>query len=202
MIKINLLPFRAARRKENIRQQVSIFSLSFVLILVALISWVFLLSSEIGTLNRQITKTKQDLKKYNEINQEIASIQKKLAILNKKISIINVLELNRHEPVKIFDAMTKVVVPKQLWFTSLQSKEKTVDIKGIAMDNKTAAKFMTNLEEIGLFSQVKLKTLKHENLRNINLKSFEISCEKIPIETPELQLSEKTKITQRKKAKK
>jgi len=202
MIKINLLPFRAARRKENIRQQVSIFTLSFVLILVALISWVFLLSSEIGTLHRQIAKTKQDLEKFNKINQEIASIQKKLAILNKKISIIKVLELNRHEPVKLFDAMTKVVVPKQLWFTSLQAKGKTVDIKGIAMDNKTAAKFMTNLEEVGLFGQVKLKTLKHEKIRNINLKSFEISCTKIPVETPGSKLPGKAKTTQRKRAKK
>ena len=199
MIRINLLPFRAARKKENIRRQVSIFSLSFILILGVLVSWTFLLSGRVGALNRDIAKAKQDLQKYNKINQEIAEIQKKLEILRKKIAIIKVLELNRHEPVRIFDAMTKVVVPKQMWFTSLQAKEQSVDIKGITLDNKTAAQFMTNLENVGLFSQVRLINLKHETIQDINFKSFEVSCLKKVVKPPELDMPKPTGRTPQKK---
>ena len=41
MIRINLLPFRAARKKENIRRQVSIFllSLAFLLIILFYYNW-------------------------------------------------------------------------------------------------------------------------------------------------------------------
>ena len=34
MIRINLLPFRAARKKENVRRQVSVFLLSLVLVVI------------------------------------------------------------------------------------------------------------------------------------------------------------------------
>ncbi|HAR33905.1 MAG TPA: pilus assembly protein PilN, partial [Desulfobacter sp.] len=36
MIRINLLPFRLARKKENIRRQVSVFFLSLIFIFLAL----------------------------------------------------------------------------------------------------------------------------------------------------------------------
>ena len=38
MIRINLLPFRAARRRENVRRQTSIFFLSVVLVTIVPIS--------------------------------------------------------------------------------------------------------------------------------------------------------------------
>jgi len=41
MIRINLLPFRAARKKENIRRQISVFVLS-VVCLALLMGFVFL----------------------------------------------------------------------------------------------------------------------------------------------------------------
>ena len=63
---------------------------------------------------------------------------------------------------------------------------------------------MTNLEKTGLFSQVILKTLQHESIRDINVKSFEISCVKIPVLTPEMKITTEkpTKTPPKKKAKK
>jgi type IV pilus assembly protein PilN len=193
MIKINLLPFRAARRKENIRKQVSVFFLSFVLVLVVLIVWVFHLSNTIGDLNAKISYTKKELEKYKKINQEIASIKKRLEILNKKIAIIDSLEANRHEPVRLFDAMTQVLVPKRMWFSKLETKEKKVNIRGVVLDNKTAADFMTRLENSGLFSRVQLKTLKHQKVRGNNLKSFEITCNKKPLKKKTAEATQKKK---------
>ena len=50
MIRINLLPFRAARKKENIRRQVSIFLLSLVFLLIILFYYNSSLSSQIDGL--------------------------------------------------------------------------------------------------------------------------------------------------------
>ena len=51
MIRINLLPFRSARKKENIRRQLSIFVLSLILTVVAIFGVNLLLDSQIGDLN-------------------------------------------------------------------------------------------------------------------------------------------------------
>jgi type IV pilus assembly protein PilN len=180
MIRINLLPFRAARKKENIRRQVSIFLLSLAFLLIILFYYNWSLGSKIDGLNARIQQTKSELTEYDKINKEIEEIKNKLSNLNKKMDVMETLESNRFEPTRLLDMMTQVIVPKRMWFTSLQSADKLVKINGIALDNKTVADFMTRLEKSGLFSDVDLNTLKQQKVNNSNLKSFQISCVKKP----------------------
>ncbi len=72
--------------------------------------------------------------------------------------------------------MSLKVIAKRMWFTSFKSSVKTVEINGIALDNKTVADFMTRLQGSGLFSAVKLKTIKKTKIKDSDLKSFQISC--------------------------
>ena len=185
MIRINLLPFRAARKKENIRRQVSIFMLSLVFLLISFFYYNFSLSKKIDGLNANIKHTKTELEKYNKINDEIAQIKKKLNNLKKKVAVMKTLEANRFEPTRLMDVMTQVVVPKRMWFTHLESKENKVNINGIALDNKTVADFMVRLEDCGLFKEVDLKTLKRTKAKTADLKSFAISCIKKPFIAPD-----------------
>ena len=180
MIRINLLPFRAARKKENIRRQVSIFLLSLAFLLIILFYYNWSLGHTVDGLKTQIIQTKSELKEYDKINKEIAEIKKKLSNLKKKMVVMATLESNRFEPTRLLDTMTQAIVPKRMWFTSLQSAKKLVKINGIALDNKTVADFMTRLEKTGLFSDVNLNTLKQRKVDKSNLKSFQISCVKKP----------------------
>lgn len=146
----------------------------------------FRLSRQIGSLNSQIKITKKQLAGYQKISKKITGIKHKLKILNDKLKIINQLELNRKEPIHLLDTMTAAVIPKRMWFTSFGSRDQAVNIKGIALDNKTVADFMTGLEKTDLFASVNLKTLQKHQLpgRNISLKIFEISCTKASIAKP------------------
>ena len=187
MIRINLLPFRAARKKENIRRQVSIFLLSLVFLLIILFSYNISLNSKIDKLNTKIKHTKTELEKYDKINNEIAQIKKKLSNLKKKMTVMETLEANRFEPTRLLDIMTQVIVPKRMWFTRLESKGQKVKISGIAMDNKTVADFMVRLEGSQMFNDVDLNTLKSKKVQKSNFKSFQISCTKKPIIKPQSQ---------------
>ena len=180
MIRINLLPFRAARKKENIRRQVSIFVLSLAFMLIVLFYYNWTLGNKIDNLNAQIKHTKDELTKYDKINKEIAEIKKKLSNLKKKMAVMETLEANRFEPTRLMDTMTQVIVPKRMWFTRMDSKDQRVTINGIALDNKTVADFMVRLEKSGMFSDVDLNTLKQRKVEKNNFKSFQISCMKKP----------------------
>ena len=197
MIRINLLPFRAARKKENIRRQVSIFLLSLAFMLIILFYFNFSLGGKIDDLNQKIKDTKSDLAKYEKINKEIAQIKKKLSNLKKKMAVMDTLEANRFAPVRLMDTMTKVIVPKRMWFTNLQSKGGKVNISGVALDNTTVADFMVRLENSGLFNEVDLKTLKRSKSKKGKLskfKTFKVACVKKPVINPEKQKkSEKAK---------
>ena len=187
MIRINLLPFRIERKKENVRRQVSLFLLSLILVLVVLVYYNFVLSSRVNKLKDSISDTKSELQRYNEINEEIARIKQNLETLRKKLAVIETLESDRHAPVRLMDMMTQVLVAKRMWLTRLEVKEDTVDIQGIALDNKTVADFMVRLQKSGLFRTVDLKILKSQAVQKTNLKSFQVICTKV---TPQIEEEE------------
>jgi len=185
MIRINLLPFRDARRKETARKQVGIFLLTMAVLVAVLLAVHFYLKSQEKSWQAKVNSTKAQLVKYEKINKEIAEIKKKLEILKKKTTVIKSLEANRRQAVELLDALTGLIIKKRMWFTRLESHGSpagTVNITGIAMDNKTVADFMTRLEKAGLFASVRLKNLKKETIKesqSIDLKKFEISCKRI-----------------------
>ena len=181
MIKVNLLPYRAARKKENIRLQVSTFFLSIIFVTLSMYYYNISLNNKIDVCNVKIENIKNKLSKYNKIIKEITDIKNRLSVLNKKTGVIKKLELSRKEPVRLLDTMTFMVIPKRLWFTSLEAKKEMVTIKGFALDNKTVADFMTRLEGSKLFDSINLMNLKQETYNKYtNLKRFVISCNKKP----------------------
>jgi type IV pilus assembly protein PilN len=179
MIRINLLPFRAARKKENIRRQVSIFFLSLVLVVIVA-SWVnYLLSGKIKSIDNQIKQTTTQVKKYNKINREIADIKKKLGILKKKIQVIKSLDLTRKAPVELLSDLTQLVVEQQMWLTSLRESAGLIKVTGIALDNPTIAEFMTRIESSGKYEDVKLLSINQDSsVKDMKLKKFNISFQR------------------------
>ncbi len=175
MIRINLLPFRAARKKENVRRQASVFLLSLVLVAIVAAWFNYLLSGKIKTLDKQIADTKAQVEKYNKINQEIADIKKKLDMLNKKIEVIKSLDLTRKAPVELLDDMSKLVVEKRMWLTGLEEKTGNVKVLGIALDNPTIAEYMTRIEASNAYLDVKLVSINQDSsVKGLLLKKFDI----------------------------
>lgn len=178
MIRINLLPFRAARKKENVRRQISIFLLSFVFLLVVVIYYNVNLNQQINRLKVKNEETTAQLAKYNKINKEIASIKKKLTVLNQKVDVINHLDGSRTEAVLLLESMTELIVPDRMWFTSFTLKGNNIALKGVAMDERTISDFMKNLE--GSYANVALKSMKRKTIKgkNVNLKDFSFEMAK------------------------
>ncbi len=178
MIKINLIPFRAARRKENIRRQISVFLLSLLFISVVLVYYNTTLGSKISELESNIASTKKQLTATQKKARQVDQIKKKLNLLQRKTRVIRNLELNRKEPVKMLDAMTQLVVPERMWITSLKNQGRRMNLNGIALDNQTVADFMTRMERSKLFSSISLKKVNQKRIGKNNLKSFAITANK------------------------
>lgn len=179
MIRINLLPFRKARKKENVRQQISVFFLAMIFLTLGMSYFAAALNRKIQDMEGRIKTSTQQLNELTGLTKEIEEIKKKLGIITKKTAVIKNLELNRKASVILLDTMTNMVIPGRMWFTSLSAISDNVEIIGLALDNKTVADFMIQLEGSKLFSSVSLKTLKQQAIKDVVLKNFEISCRKI-----------------------
>lgn len=180
MIRLNLLPFRAARKKENVRRQVSIILLALIFCSIVMVYFFISLSSQITNLNEDIKKTQAEIQKYKKINDKIAQIKKQLNLLQQKKKVIDTLELNRKEPAWFFDAMTKMVIARRMYLNTFSTTGTNVNMTGIAIDNQTIADFMDRLQKSGLFRSVRLGPIKTRKVNQANLKTFQISCVKNP----------------------
>lgn len=183
MIRINLLPYRAARKKENIRIQVNIF-LGSVFIIALLVIWYnAYLGGRIDDLNAEISSAREQVAKYQKINNEIAEIKKKLEVLDRKIQVIESLEADRKAPVQNLDSLYQLLVEKRMWYNQVEEKGDTFKLTGIALDNHTVADYMTRIEKSERFENVRLASIKQYELKGkeLKLKQFEVNFKKKPM---------------------
>jgi len=179
MIKINLLPFRVARKKENIRRQISVFFLSLMMI-VLLLTWYTLgIDKKIVETRAQIKQVNAQIALYKEKADRVTEIKKKLKILEDKLKIVSSLEEKRREQLILLAEVSDKIVLERMWIESLKADSTNVTLKGVAFDNPTIADFMKNLETSALFSNIDLKRSKVQKFKeHVMLKSFELLCTK------------------------
>jgi type IV pilus assembly protein PilN len=179
MIRINLLPFRIARKKENIRRQISIFFLLLLLTIVALFWYTLFVNKQILAEKEKTKQINHQILKYKEKADRVAKIKKNLKLLEEKLEIVSLLKKQREKQLILFDSMTHLIIPGRMWLESFKTDKNNVTIKGIAFDNPTIADFMEKLEKSPLFNKVDLKTAKMKKFKdNVMLKSFELLCRK------------------------
>lgn len=188
MIRINLLPFRTTRKKENVRRQISVFFLTLVLIIIAVIWYNVMLSNRIKVAKIRNDNTTAQIAKYEKINKEIATIKKKLTQLEQKINVIKTLEGSRKDTIKLMESMTNLIIPERMWFSSLDVKGDNIAINGVALDERTIADFMINLQKD--YTAVTLKSLNQVKMKSksLNLKDFSLTLKKVQ---PKTDASEK-----------
>jgi type IV pilus assembly protein PilN len=193
MIRINLLPYRESRKKESILRQINIFLAVFFIIFVILLFYSIWLGNKIDDLNTKIKNTKTLLTQAETQAKKVDQIKNELEKLGHKIDVIKNIEMNRRAPVLLLENMTKMVADadsdskpvKRLWFTNFEASGEKVNIKGIALDNKTIADFMSRLEDSKLYTNVNLKTITQQKVNKLNLKKFQIDCVRSPLKKPE-----------------
>jgi type IV pilus assembly protein PilN len=183
MIRINLLPFRSARKKENVRRQVSIFALSVFLVAGGLFWYHTALNAKVSAMEQKVADTKTQLATLEKQLQEIKKIRTMLDTIRRKTSVIEDLELARQASARLLDAMTQLLIKDQMYLTQFKISQNLVDLTGIAADNQTIADFMTRLERSGLFNKVVLKsTSANTDKSGHGLQKFSISGDRKPLE--------------------
>jgi type IV pilus assembly protein PilN len=178
MIKINLFPFRAARIKENIRRQVTVYLLS-VIFLIAVMSYYFLdLNSRVKSLRNDHDAKEKELASFKDTNIRLAKLKKTRAEGEVKLETIKTLEKGKTGPVKLLDDIATSVPRDKLWLTTLKEEKGTLTLEGTAMDNETVADFMNRLESTESLISVELVRTKQKKVKelNLSLKDFALNC--------------------------
>jgi len=178
MIKINLLPFRIARKKENIRRQISIFFLLILFTSILMFWYTQVLDRQIMSIKKKTEQVNQQISIYKEKADRVTQIKNDLKALDEKLEIVSSLKKQKEKYFILFKSMTDLVIPERMWLESFTTDSTGLIIKGIAFDNPTIAEFMEKLESSMLFNKIDLKTARMKIFKDdVILKSFELFCQ-------------------------
>ena len=148
MIKINLLPIRAARKREFVIQQLILFAVLLIGGAVA----IYLVSSnmdgKIESKKREISRTEQQIEQYRKAIGEVEKFKGLEDKLNRKLEIIESLIKCKTGPVRVLDKLSQLI-PKQVWLTKWSDKGGLVELEGEALTNKYVAEFVSALKDMG-----------------------------------------------------
>ncbi|MBW1850862.1 MAG: PilN domain-containing protein [Deltaproteobacteria bacterium] len=178
MIRINLLPFRAAKRLENIRMQISVYVLSVILLVVVFGFSLMGLNREIGNLQAKNTHLKKELDTFSEMLKKMDELKKKRKDLQAKLDVIRGLEAQKAGPVQLFDEIAMAVPKGKLFLKALNESKDRVNMSGVARDYDTVAKFMTNLEKTHTIKTVTLGTTNQAEQTGQSISNFNLICTK------------------------
>lgn len=196
MIRINLLPFRAARKREDIRRQVSISGLLLLLVFVVLVVWFIAINNNASDLKNQQASKTAELDGYKKELEELKNLEKMIKETQTKLDVIKELEKGKTGPVLLLSAIADAVPANKLWLTSLKEGNGTLTLTGTAMDNETVALFMNNLEASkDVISAVELKSATGKEIQQYKLKvsDFALECKTYAYKTEKKKAASKPK---------
>lgn len=173
MIKINLLPVRAAKRKETARQQAVIVAGTLILVLLLALGAYSYLLIKISSTKDEISKSEQELAELKAQIGKINELEKLKAEVTKKLDILNQLRREKTGPVNRLKTISQAV-PDRLWITGYSESGTTVALSGVAFSEELIADFMRSIEQSSDFATVELVVSEQVVISGMKLKKFDL----------------------------
>lgn len=174
MIKINLLPVRAAKKKETLRQQISIGVMSLVLVLFVIGYFHYSLVSKIKEITGQIASAEQELTTTKAQIGEVSKFKEAKKVLENKLGVIESLKKGKTGPVKMLDELSRLI-PEKLWLNSFKEQGGSISLDGTAISNEVIAQFMTELDKSSYFMNIELVETEQTESGGLKLKKFSLT---------------------------
>lgn len=151
MTRINLLPWREQRRKEQDRQLISI-GLGAAVMMVLILVYAFLhVTALIDEQNRRNDFLKEQIAVVDKQIAEIKEIEKKRAALVARIQVIQKLQEDRAQIVHMFDDLARRL-PEGVYLSTLKQQGQSFTLTGTAQSNARVSDFMRKLDASEWFS--------------------------------------------------
>ncbi|OLC19532.1 MAG: hypothetical protein AUG04_02965 [Deltaproteobacteria bacterium 13_1_20CM_2_69_21] len=157
MILINLLPVRAAKKREFGRQQLVLFVLLLVLAGIGNFFVYNRFESELLSLDKQIVTTRNEIAQLEKTIGEVKSIKEDKKALEDKLKILDTLKKGRTGPVKVLDELA-TIIPQKVWIVDFNEQGGAVAMNGAASSYEDLSNFSKKLKASTHFSNITIKT--------------------------------------------
>jgi len=145
MAHVNLLPWRAERRKQREREFYMQLGAAFVVAVLVLLLWIFWMNQRIDNQNERNAYLQTEIKQLDVRIAKIKDLETVRAHLLARKQIIEQLQADRSQMVHLFDELVKTI-PSSARLTALKQSGQSMSLDGVAQSNASVAEYMRNIE--------------------------------------------------------
>lgn len=145
MARINLLPWRAERRKQREREFYMQVGAALVAALFVLIVWSYWMGARIDNQSQRNEYLQGEIKQLDNRIAKIKDLEKVRDGLLQRKQIIEQLQANRSQMVHLFDELVKTI-PGSARLSSMKQSGDSMSLDGVAQSNSSVAEYMRNIE--------------------------------------------------------
>ncbi len=183
MIRINLLPHRAAKRAAKRRE--FNFILLGTLVAAAAIWYIgkVILDEQIASQQRKNDFIAAENKKLDAQIEEIKKLQDKISALLARKQVVETLQVNRAASVKLFDQLVRQL-PEGVYLKAIKQTGNKINLIGLAQSSARVSTLMRNLESSPYLQSAELLEIKAITERNQRLNEFSLNISMKGLEDP------------------
>ena len=158
MARINLLPWRAERRKLRQKEFMAMLGAAAVAAAVAsFLIWMFY-NGQISGQQERNQYLREQIAQVDAKIKEIEILDQKKAKLLARKEVIEKLQANRSQMVHLFDSLVRTI-PDGVALTSIQQNGEALTLRGRSQSNARVSTYMRNLESSGWMTNPELSVI-------------------------------------------
>jgi len=148
MAKINLLPWRAERRKQRQKEFYGMLGIAAGIAVLIAFGVIKFYDARIENQNARNGRLKQEITALDAAIKEIQALDKKKAELLARKAVIEQLQANRSQMVHLFDELVRTI-PEGVRLNAIKQTGDDLTLTGVAQSNARVASYMRALEGSG-----------------------------------------------------
>lgn len=181
--RLNLLPWREMRRKEQDRQLL-MFAGMFWTLMALIVLYVYL---HVSALRDDQAKRNEYLQQEiarvdNEI-KEIGDLKKQREALIARMNVIYQLQRDRIQVVHVFDELARKL-PEGVYLTSFRHSGSNLALQGVAQSNARVSAFMRNLSGSDWFADPELEVINVRDKSGERVSEFSLKVKQVAKKKP------------------
>lgn len=158
MAKINLLPWRAERRKQRQKEFLTLIGASAALAVLLAFGGIKFFDALIEDQQARNAFLETEIKALDAKIAEIENLEAQRAALLQRKEVIEQLQANRSQMVHLFDELVRTI-PDGVRLDSIKQAESLLTLQGMAQSNARVSSYMRAIERSGWMTDPQLSII-------------------------------------------
>ena len=175
MARINLLPWRETRRREQQKEFFTLMGIAAALCAVVVLLTHFEINGRINHQERRNQYITNEIKILDDKIKEIKKLDSTRQALIERMEVIQNLQATRPGIVHLFDELV-TTLPEGLHLSSLKQTDNSLQIAGKAESNARVSSYMRNIEESEWLANPSLGVIETKETELARISDFNLTA--------------------------